>query len=342
MDKKKLVITSVIAVILCIGGVVLFNNKDKSDTDGNSQEVHHLIKLKKSGDLSPKKAEKSNDKDNTVIQKTSNTKKQNSSDEHQNILNKQQNANLYSDIPSSALPLSSITLISKLPENIKPEVNNIYESSNVYMTNKTGDKLLIITENSANMRHEIEFTEISLSNGHKTNTTFGYNDKFKDFDNEIWEYDKDTNKPLRHTVYDKSGDMIFVENWNYAPENAIKYEMKDSDDKVISIKKETLENGTDLRVEHILYDKDGHTKLTVTASYDGADIKRFTYYNADKPNESGSVFSEYTEGVKTKEKIYTSDLKLKNTYTSDYKDGDRQSITVYTPNNEESEVLLSE
>ena len=79
--------------------------------------------------------------------------------------------------------------------------------------------------------------------------------------------------------------------------------MKDGNNKPISIKKENLDNENSLRVEHLIYDKDGNTKVNVSASFEGADIKRFTYYNADKPDESASVFSEYLDGMKVKETV---------------------------------------
>ena len=118
--------------------------------------------------------------------------------------------------------------------------------------------------------------------------------------------------------------------------------MKDSEGKVISIRKETLNNGTDLRIEHLIYDKDGNTKINVSTTFEDADIKRFTYYNADKTNESCSIFSDYTDGQKTKETVYTSDLKVKNTYSSDYKDGNRENIIIYDNKNHELKKLIPE
>jgi len=128
--------------------------------------------------------------------------------------------------------------------------------------------------------------------------------------------------------------------WNYDSENPVKYEMKDSEGRVISMRNETLTNGTDLRIEHLVYDKNGNTKINVSTTYEGDDIKRFTYYNADKIDESGSVFSDYSDGQKTKETVYTSDLKLKNTYTSDYKDGERENIIIFDNNNQEIKKFI--
>ena len=118
--------------------------------------------------------------------------------------------------------------------------------------------------------------------------------------------------------------------------------MKDDKGNIISLKKETVSNDNDMRVEHLIYDKDGKTKVSVSASYEGADIKRFTYYNADKPAESGSVFSEYADGQKTKETVYNSALKIENTYTSEYKNGERTEIKVFDQNNQEIEAIISQ
>ena len=118
--------------------------------------------------------------------------------------------------------------------------------------------------------------------------------------------------------------------------------MKDSDGHVVSMRKEMVENGTDLRVEHLVYDSNGNTRINVSITYDGPDVKRFTYYNADKTAESGSVFDEYSNGLKTKETVYTSDLKVQNHYTSDYKDGNRESITVWDNQNKETQKLVTD
>ena len=248
---------------------------------------------------------------------------------------------LYDAIPASSLPLSAISILSEQPENIKSTILKIAETNNIYMVQPKKDKLLVIADNPSNIRHGIEFTEVSTVNGQQIKTTLGYNDKMKDTDNDKWEYN-DSKQPIRHTKYNKDGDMEFVETWNYDDSKRIKYDMKDANDKVISLRKETLENGTDLRVEHLLYDKDGRTRINVSATYEGEDIKRFTYYNADKPNESGSIFSDYSNGLKTKETVYTSDLKVKNSYTSEYKDDSRTDIIKWDNKNQEVHKYLPE
>ena len=250
---------------------------------------------------------------------------------------------LYGNLQSMSLPLSAIDVISGLPSNIKNTVSKVIETSNgVYLVERDKDKVLLVVDDIANIRHNIEFVEVSLNNAHMKKTTFGYNDRINDFANEIWDYDKNTNQPTKHTTFDKNGDIIFIENWYYETNNPVKYEINNSDGDIVSMRKETLDNDTNLRVEHLFYDNDGKTKVSVTASYDGADVKRFTYYNAEKPSEGVSIFSEYSDGLKRKETIYTSDYKLKNTYTADYNNGIRESIRKFDENNKEAELLIED
>ena len=328
MNKKNILI---IAAIVCVAYICMFslikfvqynydknqnqteviNNKTEDNVDNdikNSKSDDKILKQKQNADMK-QKSEESSEKEQTI--------------------------ETIQDSLSYSLPLSLIAESAKLPSYIKNSIYKLAENSNIYMVNKCGDKLLIITDNPANIRHNIEFTEISLLNGHQIQTTLGYSGKMKDTENDIWEYNEETKQPLRHTKYNKDGDMEFVEVWNYEPENPIKYEMKDANGKVLSMRKETFPDGSNLSVEHILYDKDGNTKMNVSATYDGQDIKRFTYYNADKLSESGSMFSEYADGFKTKEVIYSSDYKVKNTYTADYTDGTRNDIIKWDSENKE-------
>ena len=116
--------------------------------------------------------------------------------------------------------------------------------------------------------------------------------------------------------------------------------MKDAEGRVMSMTKEESHDGTNLRVEHLIYDKAGHTKMNISTTFDGQDIKRFTYYNADKPAEGCSIFSEYSNGLKTKEILYTSDLKVMNSYTADYKDGNREEIIKWDSGNKEVQKFV--
>lgn len=336
MNKKFALIT---VAVVCAAGLILFNtvNKPKSGDVVNETNYkkdtsaieHNLGNTK---DKAPEKQTKS------LVAGIQQNKNLNEAKTDNNVIK----TDLYNDTPSSALPLSAITEISTLPENVREIVINISKDNNIYMIQKHNNKLLIISDNPENIRHGIDFTEVTISNGHQIKTTLGYNDKMKDSRNDVWAYKPDTNQPVKHMKYNDDGDIEFVEEWNYDPENPVKYEMKDAEGKVISIKKETLSNGTDLRVEHLIYDKDGKTKVNVSATYEGDDIKRFTYYNADKINDSASVFSDYSEGVKTKETVYTSDLKVKNTYVSDYTEGNRENIIIYDNKNQEVKKFVPE
>ena len=331
MDKKKVLIC---ASAIIIAGLIISAGFLRKDDNNQSQD-----KIKESEQQETTVSGNNGKNSNNNLSKTDKNNKSLKGgiveekgffhDKNESVIQ----TNLYDDLPSSALPLSAITEISNVPDNIRETVTDISKNSNIYMIQKQKDKLLIISDNSENIRHGIEFTELNILNGHQIRTTLGYNDKIKDSQNDIWAYDKDTNQPIKHTKYDSNGDVEFVEEWNYDSDNPVKYEMKDSEGKVISIRKETLSNGTDLRIEHLLYDKNGNTKVNVSTTFEDADIKRFTYYNADKTNESCSIFSDYSDGQKTKETIYTSDLKLKNTYSSDYKDGNRENIIIYDNKN---------
>ena len=332
MDKKNIIIAASIAGLIAVCSIFMFCNKFPVKENINQLENNTINKnqqnLSKEEQVIKDK-ELTNQKNELKLEKT------NQKNIKFNESKKIKHTNLYNDLSSSALPLSAITELSDLPDNIKVLVNDISKTGNIYMLQKHHDKLTVISDNTDNIRHGIEFTEISIKNGHQTKTTLGYNDKMTDSQNDIWEYVQETGLPQRHTKYNSEGDMDFVEVWNYDSNNPVKYEMKDAAGKVISIRKETLNNGTDLRVENLLYDKDGNTLINVSATYDGDDIKRFTYYNADKIGESGSIFSEYSDGQKIKETVYTSDLKVKNTYTSDYEDGYRKDVIIWDSNNNE-------
>ena len=322
MEKKKIVIGIAAAVVACLCAVpFLFKNEvAENSVKENTKNAETVQKVnKKSVTKNVVKEIKKTDSSNTKEQKDEKIIK----------------TDLYSD--SNAIPFSVITQLADITPDAKKTLEQIAESNNVYMINKKSDKLLLVIENPGNIRHGVDFVEISLKNGHQTRSTLGYSDKMQDSDNDIWEYDKSSQMPIptKHTKFDKDGNVEFVEVWNYDSENPIKYEMKNGEGKVISVKKETQSGDTDLRVENIVYDHNGKTKISVSTTYEGSDLKRFTYYNADRVSDGGSVFSEYTDGAKTKETIYTSDLKLKNIYNSAYKDGLRTEIDVYNSNNEE-------
>ena len=231
----------------------------------------------------------------------------------------------------SSVPLSAISEINSLPANIQSQIRNIARNSNIFMINKNAERVFLVTENPSNIRHGIDFVTISLPTGHQTRTTLGYNGKIQDSENEVWDFDETSryHTPTKHVKFNKDGDVEFIEYWYYAKDNPIKYEMKDANGNVLSMRKEILDSNGNLRVENLVYNKDGNTKMGVVASYNGANVERFTYYNADKINESSSVFDEYSDGLKVRETVFTSDMKVKNSYEATYQDGERDSITVY-------------
>ncbi len=333
MKHKKFL--AIGTLIFAVGLIMFFaykkpaENNEVVTNNSNAEQVEHKI-------LNKKKTDKNNAKIHEEIKSSEinqEVEKKQLSEDNKKV----RKVNLYTT--DSLVPLSTISVISSLPKNIQDKVLQISQTNNIYMAKRKHDKLLIIADNPDNIRHCVEFIEISLKNGHQITTTLGYNDKMKDSDNDIWEYDETTKQPVRHSKYNSEGDLEFVETWSYGSE-PVKYEMKDSEGHVLSMRKETLDGGTNLRIEHLVYDKSGNTKINVSTMYEGADVKRFTYYNADKPSDGGSVFSEFNDGLKTKETVYSNDLKVINSYTSEYKNGERKDITVWDNNNKEVEKLV--
>lgn len=337
MDKKKFVVGGVITAVIAViaGGFIMISNRhDQSEQPVKKHEVQQEKPSK------VRHAAKTNEK---IKQSDTNADTETEEEEVQDThVKKEKKGNLYENYPASMVPLSGITALSGLSPTANAAVSKVFDkSNNVYMINRSGHKLFMVVENPENIRHGVDFIELDTRNGHQTNTSLGYNSKMQDSDNEIWEYDKNSDEqlPTRHAKYNKDGDVEFVEFWYY-DDSPVKYEMKDGEGNVLSIKKETVDNGTDMRVEHVLYDKTGKTKINVTAAFEGDDIKRFTYYNADKPAESASVFGDYEDGVKVKETVYTSDLKVKNVYKADYDNGIRKAITVYDNKDNEIEKIV--
>ncbi len=252
--------------------------------------------------------------------------------------------NLYGTLPNNLLPLSGISLLADLPENIKDKVDNLLDTSQgLYYINQNGDKITIVMETSEECpRHGIGFVEINTADGEQSVKPLGLEDKNTDSENDFWKYDEKTNLPLKHTKYNEDKEVEYVEQWNYSEDEPVKYEMKDGDGKILAIKKEIMEGDAGMRLENIIYDKEGNIKQNVSASYDGADITRFTYYDSEAPQSGTVIMSEYVDGLKTKETVYTSDFKVKNVYKAEYSDGERKGITVFDSANKEVGKFLAE
>lgn len=248
---------------------------------------------------------------------------------------------LYSTTPYD-LPLYSIVEISKLPQNIKETVDKILDlSQGFYLLRYDDTKVLIILQNpiinsETFSRHDLQFVEI-FKDGTTKYHTAGYHgingeisSKIVDTDNE-WVFDdnSEVRKPLKHTSFDEKGKIKFIETWNYDDSEPIKYQMKDAHKKVLSILKESQDNDSNLRREHIFYDNDGKITMSLTVNYEGANISRLTFYNSHDSIDSMSILSEYTNGLKTKESIYNENYELINTVISDYIDGERKKIELF-------------
>ncbi|MBR6127197.1 hypothetical protein IKQ21_05880, partial [bacterium] len=320
MNKKKIIVAVSVLAILC-GGFLVYNFHNKTDEENvtNKSKISADKKI-------PNKEIKSQKNKATKSENNKNNLKEQSEEEG---TGNEKTSNMYNSAPSGFVPFSAMAELPNLPANIQTDVKKVIDGyGGILMLKHTKDKVVIIAENPENIRHGIDFIEINVHNGHQTITTLGYNGKIKDSENDIWEYNNNQ-LPTKHTKFNKDGDVEYVETWNYESDNPIKYEMKNAEGKTLSMRKETLKDGTDMRIEHLIYDTSGNTKINVSTTYDGADIKRFTYYNADKLSDGESVFSEYNDGVKTKETVYSSDLKVKNVYEAKYEDGERVEISVF-------------
>ncbi len=252
---------------------------------------------------------------------------------------------MYSSLSNNQLPLSGISVLVDLPEEAREEVENVIESSkNIFMLKRIDKEILLLVENPSDSRHNLDLKEISLKNVVVKNLPFSSHIAGDETERDIWEYEDndDTKRPVKHIKYDDESNIEYTEFWNYSSDEPVKYEIRDGEDRVISIKKETIDNETSLREEHIFYNKDGSTNRSVSITYSGPDIIRFTYYNSENPNEGISIFSNYGEdGSKIKETVYTPDFKVVNVYEAMYKDGVRTGIKVFDKENREVEKILS-
>lgn len=255
---------------------------------------------------------------------------------------------LYSSTPYD-VPLISVVEISKLTDKAKKAVDEVLESSQGFYFlkfDKEKNKTFVILQNSIDenplyIRHGLEFAEIS-EDGNKT--FYKPESQVVDSDKDSWEFDNsvEPQRPLKHIVYDEEGKVKFTEVWNYSDKEPVKYEMKNAQNKVVSILKESSDNDSNYRKEHIFYDDEGNTKMSVTANYDGANLSRFTYYNSEDKDNSISIMSEYSQdGLKSKEYIYNTDYELTNTVTSEYENGERKNIRVIDSNGNELEEISS-
>ena len=256
---------------------------------------------------------------------------------------------LYSNTPYD-IPLYSIVEISKLPTEIKSIVDKILEQAQgFYFLKFNGEKVFIILQNPITSgetfsRQNLQFAEVDLQGNvsyHNAGyigiegetTNFIENNKL---DNWIFDKTEEYIRPLKHTAFDEKNNVKFIELWNYDEQEPFKYQMLDSNKKIISILKETQDNDSNYRKEHIFYDNNGNTTMSLTINYDGANISRLTFYNSHDSIDSVSIISEYTDGIKTKELIYNQDYKLMSSFVPEYTDGELKKIKTY--DSEEKEI----
>lgn len=260
-----------------------------------------------------------------------------------------QKINLYHFAEGTDIPLSAIAQISKLPSNIRTIVNNQVKNAEVYYLDVQKDRVVIIKEavDEADRftRHDFEVINISLTDG-KISRETAFPEKMSNDESktEIWKYEileGDMVVPESHTSLNKDGTVKTVENWFYGDDD-LKYKLTDGDGKILSLRKTSKSNNGSWRDEHLFYDKDGKTALNVSFVFENNHISRFTYYNPSSPDTSVIMFNEYKDIDKVKETVYSSDYKLKNSYTSVYKDGERKAIKVFDDKNEEVEEYLAE
>lgn len=249
---------------------------------------------------------------------------------------------LYNSTPYD-LPFSSIVDISKLPKNTKKEIDTLLEEAQgfYYLKSDEEGNVFIILQNPIQdsgvyPRHNLEFVEITASGnkniyspvyagveGETINAVAEANSK-----PDVWKFDKSTEpyRPIKHTAYNERGKVKFSEFWYYSEKDDTKYVMKSPKGKVLSILKETLESDSNYRREHIFYNENGEVEMSISINYDGANISRFTYYNSFDKDNSVSIISEYSDGVKTKEQIYDSNYGLLKTFDAKYADTLRTEI----------------
>ncbi len=254
-------------------------------------------------------------------------------------------ADMYSSLPNNQLPLSGVAELADLPEDVRENVDDIIGAArNIYMIKKLDNKVLMLVENPSDSRHNIDLKFISLDNEAETDIPFSSYIAGDESEDDIWEYEDmdEAKRPVKHIKYSPDKTIEYTEIWNYSSEQPIKYEMRDGDNKVVSIRKEIIDNETNLREEHISYNQDGSTKASVSIGYSGPEISRFIYFNSTNPAESITIISEFGEnGDKTKESVYSSDFKLINTYEPVYNDGIRSGIRILDDKGQEVEKILS-
>ena len=321
MYRKKLLLMSILCVFLVTGCSIFPNKKD--------------IKIQEQQNNSNKNIEQNQ---TPKAEKTAQPKATTPKEEPKLSVKK---ADLYND--NNEISLSTIAALSNVDDSLKAIVEGYIQNSTVYYLEAKKDGIFMIVDNSDTEnfpRHGMEFVEIN-HNGVKKVTPLIKTTDAND-ENDVWELDEETKLPIRHVNYNHDGEIVYSEFWNYSPESQIKYEQKDHQGKTVSLRKEIQEGDSNIRIENLVYDKEGHTKLNISTNYEGPEISRFTYYNSSAPADSVVVMSEFENGQKVKETVYSSDYKVKNVFKPTYEDGKRAGIKIFDNQNQELEEIVSE
>lgn len=322
MNKKKLIGVGILSAFVISGALFAYFSKT---TDNKDIEVKNVVEENQPAEVKqvlPAKMVKS-----LEPQKTHKAKLHNFDDNHY-------------------IPFSAMVEISELPEDIRELVKNSIKESEVYSLKLLGDKIFIIksanTEEEKFSRHDFEIVKISMKDK-KVERDLRFPQKMSNTESEkeIWNYEvieEDMMVPTSHVSLSESGKTKLKENWYYNREDGLKYKVVNDKNKTLSLRKTSApdENGN-WSDEHIFYDEDGNTLLNVSSTYEKNRLARFTFYEAENPNDGIIIVNEYNNGDKTKETVYTPDYKVKNVYNASYENGERKEVTVLDNNNKEIE-----
>lgn len=328
MNGKKFFIGGILCtVIACVAGATFLYQK-------NIQTKNE----KQTTDIQQKKEEKVQPTTNNTAEKPV-----------QKELNKTQRINMYDTEETRTLPFWAITQLATLSPNAQKTIENIMKNANVYYVDKTDNKIIIIKDSNDEearfTRHDIEIISISSDGKNiKKETKFPHKMSNEESEREIWDYqliEGDMMVPTSHKTLNEDGSVKFIEHWYYTQNEPVKYKLTNGNDKVLSIRKSLHQSGGNWSDEHIFYDENGNTALNITIAYENNNIARFTYYNPKKPEESVTILNEYINDEKSKETVYTTDYRLKNTFFADYKNGKRANIRVLDSNNNQINEFLA-
>lgn len=314
--KKKILYTCIVSgIIAALTGICLLVIKD-NETSPEQKDVKVTVK------------------------KQQQTIKQQSSSEEVETKNEKNKLTVYSQYE---LPIDSINEITKLPEEARKEVDKILNSSQgAYFIkyNPETKETVMLLQNMGNQkdkftRHNLQMAQISESGKLKISElgyagTVGETSNTVEQNGDVWEFDETVEppRPLAHTALDERGKVLYTETWNYSEDEPIKYEMKNKKGKPISVLKEIQSGDSDFVKEHVFYNDNGKTSMSVSASYEGANLKHFSFYEDSPKDESIIIESEYTEGVKTQENIYNKNFEKIKSVKPVYNDFELSSIEV--------------